>query len=258
MGGAFRLEWALPYLAMVAGQDARSVDWNKVLAHRPLDTADSLLEAPIPEYRDWLAHPTYDEYWQRAFLREEDFAGIDIPFMTVTGWFDEDMPGTLRYWRATQQGGSSNGSLIIGPWNHMQTYLGGEPKLELLSFSEDAVLDLQAERLAFFDRCLKGKPGTPPPRVRAYLTGSNQWRTFDQYPPGRCNVFLSICAAMGMPIRGQAMERCRSRPRGMSPAIRSYSIRDDRCRTSAAQWMWAPTKSARTCWCIPARFCVSR
>jgi putative CocE/NonD family hydrolase len=183
MGGAFRLEWALPYLAMVAGQDARSVDWNKVLAHRPLDTADSLLEAPIPEYRDWLAHPTYDEYWQRAFLREEDFAGIDIPFMTVTGWFDEDMPGTLRYWRATQQGGSSNGSLIIGPWNHMQTYLGGEPKLELLSFSEDAVLDLQAERLAFFDRCLKGKPGTPPPRVRAYLTGSNQWRTFDQYPP---------------------------------------------------------------------------
>lgn len=183
MGGAFRLEWALPYLAGVMAQDTRGVDWSKVFAHRPLDTADSLLPAPIPEYEEWLAHATYDEYWRRAFMHDENFSAIGIPFMTVTGWFDEDMPGTLRYWRAMQNAGASRGSLIIGPWDHMQTYVGGQQQLGLMSFSADSVLDLQAERLAFFERCLKGNAGEPPPRVRAYLTGSNQWRSFDQYPP---------------------------------------------------------------------------
>src|SRR5690606_13728644 len=131
----------LPYLAGVSAQDTQDIDWSKVFAHRPLNTADSLLPAPIPEYQNWLAHPTYDEYWRRAFLRDEDFSAIDIPFMTVTGWFDEDMPGTLRYWRAMQTAGAAQGSLIIGPWNHMQTYLGGGEQLGLMSFSADSVLD---------------------------------------------------------------------------------------------------------------------
>ncbi|HEY5756450.1 MAG TPA: CocE/NonD family hydrolase, partial [Steroidobacter sp.] len=162
----------------------KSVDWGKVLEHRPLNTADSLLPAPIPEYQDWLAHPTYDEYWRGAFLRDEAFAAIRIPFHTVTGWFDEDQSGTLRYWRAMQASGATQGTLIIGPWEHVQTYFGSQQKLGLMSFPADSMLDLQAERIAFFDRCLKGKTTAErPPRVRAFITGSNQWRSFQEYPP---------------------------------------------------------------------------
>ncbi len=184
MGGAFRLQWVLPYLALVMEQDPTKVDWNKVFEHRPLSTADSLLPAPIEEYHNWLAHPTYDEYWRHTFLRDEEFAAIRIPFFTTTGWFDEDLPGALRYWRSMQAAGATQGSLIIGPWDHVQTYLGGQQKLGAMSFSADSVLDLQGERLAFFDRCLKGNAATSlPPRVRAYITGSNEWRSFETYPP---------------------------------------------------------------------------
>lgn len=182
IGGAFRLEWSLPYLSLTLAQDTKGLDWRKVLEHRPLSTADSLLPAPIPDYHDFLAHPTYDQYWRRTFLQDE-VAATRIPFMTVSGWFDEDLPGTLRYWRSMQTAGDSQGSLIIGPWDHMQTYIGGQQKLGLMSFSADSVLDLQAERIAFFDRCLKGNAAARPPRVRAYITGSNEWRSFQEYPP---------------------------------------------------------------------------
>lgn len=183
MGGAFRLQWALPYLAVVAQQDTKDVDWNKVFEHRPLNTAESLLPAPVPEYQNWLAHSTYDDYWRRAFLRDEDFAAIRIPFMTVTGWFDEDLPGALRYWRIMEAAGASQGSLVIGPWDHMQTYLGGQQQLGLMSFPAESMLDLRSERLAFFDRCLKGNAAASPPRVRVFITGSNEWRSFQEYPP---------------------------------------------------------------------------
>lgn len=184
LGGALRLQWALPYLSLVLQQDMKAVDWPRVLAHRPLNTADSLLPAPIAEYRAWLAHPTLDDYWRRMFMEDADFARVGIPFRSVTGWFDDELRGTLRYWNALQAAGSSQGSLIIGPWDHLQTYVGDSRPMGLLSFPADAAIDLQAERLAFFDRCLKGNSAaTVPPRVRVFITGSNEWRSFDSYPP---------------------------------------------------------------------------
>jgi len=184
IGGAFRLEWALPYLSRLLEPDKKDIDWHTVFRSRPLDTADAKFLRKIDPYREWLAHPTLDRYWQRLYFGAADFAAIHIPFLTVTGWFDADQPGTLHYWRGMEAAGRSGGSLIIGPWEHTQTYLGGESKLGLMSFGKDSIIDIQRERVAFFDRCLKGDTSEPsPPRVRVYLTGSNEWRSFDEYPP---------------------------------------------------------------------------
>lgn len=184
IGGAFRLEWALPYLSRVLGLDKKDIDWQNVFRSRPLDTADARFLGKMGPYREWLAHPTLDDYWRQLYFGPADFAAIHIPFLTVTGWFDADQPGTLHYWRGMEGAGRSGGSLIIGPWEHTQTYLGGEDKLGLMSFGRESKIDIQRERVAFFDRCLKGDTSEPPPpRVRVYLTGSNQWRSFDEYPP---------------------------------------------------------------------------
>jgi putative CocE/NonD family hydrolase len=184
IGGAFRLEWALPYLSSVLKLNSHDLDWQKVFRHRPLNTADTAFLEKIPSYREWLAHPTLDDYWKRLYFQQADFAAIRIPFLTVTGWFDADQPGTLHYWRGMEATGRSRGSLIIGPWDHTQTYLGGKQSFGLMSFSEDSLMDVQSERIAFFNRCLKDDTRQPPPpRARVYITGSNEWRSFDQYPP---------------------------------------------------------------------------
>jgi uncharacterized protein len=185
IGGAFRLEWALPYLSTtVLKLDREQVDWQDVFRYRPLDTADAKFLEKLDPYREWLAHPTLDRYWKRLYFGSADFAAIHIPFLTVTGWFDADQPGTLHYWRGMQATGRSRGSLIIGPWEHTQTYIGGEDEVGAMSFGKNSVIDIQRERIAFFDRCLEGHTNEPaPPRVRVYITGSNEWRSFDQYPP---------------------------------------------------------------------------
>ncbi|HEY2782420.1 MAG TPA: CocE/NonD family hydrolase [Steroidobacteraceae bacterium] len=184
IGGAFRLEWALPYMSHVLKLDTEGLDWQNVFHYRPLNTADARFLKKIVQYREWLRHPTLDSYWKRLYFEGTDFASIQVPFLTVTGWFDADQPGTLHYWHGMEATGHSQGSLIIGPWEHTQTYLGGEEKLGLMSFSKSSVIDIQRERIAFFDRCLNGDTQEPPPpRVRVFITGTNEWRSFDEYPP---------------------------------------------------------------------------
>jgi len=93
MGGAFTEVIALSWVNEISGridQEANSenVDWAKVLAHRPLLTADSVMGRTMPLYRDWLTHSTTGPYWDRLRFTPKDFAAIDIPTLTVTGWYD--------------------------------------------------------------------------------------------------------------------------------------------------------------------------
>ena len=53
LGGAFRMEWALPWLNSVAGHVAQDelaelVDWGRIVRHRPLLTMDQALGRPMP------------------------------------------------------------------------------------------------------------------------------------------------------------------------------------------------------------------
>ena len=66
----------------------------------------------------------------------DDFKKLNIPALTVTGWFDGDQPGAMFYWRNMRTYSPAKGQqyLIVGPWNHNQTFLGGTAKQGDLSF----------------------------------------------------------------------------------------------------------------------------
>lgn len=195
MGGAFMQQVALAWVNEVSGRidqeaNLEYLDWARVLAHRPLLTADSVLGRTMPLYREWLTHSTTGPYWDRLRFTPRDFAAIDIPTLTVTGWYDGDQPGALFYWRGMMDGMMADAPnrdrhfLIVGPWRHIEAFRGGSTKVGDSEFSPDSVVDTQAVHLAFFDGCLKGaNPGLDSPRVRIYVTGANVWRTFDTYPP---------------------------------------------------------------------------
>lgn len=191
VGGAFGLQWALHWLY---GRSLRQeqgnlagVDWEAVFSHRPLLTMDSVLTGrPIRFFREFLNHPTRDAYWQRILFTPADFAGITIPTLTTTGWFDGDQPGALFYWRGIQAHNPRPDQhfLIAGPWNHSQTFSGGALREQGFEFTADSRIDNKAIHRTFFDWCLKGTAAAPGwPRARTYVMGANRWRTFNAYPP---------------------------------------------------------------------------
>ena len=191
LGGAFALQWALPWLNGTAAHNnqnanAASVDWMEVLRHRPLTTADVALGRPMRLYQEFLQHDTLDQYWKRIYLQDADFARIDVPILAVTGLFDADQWGALFSWQGVEKNASGSAArryLILGPWTHAQSYDGGSLRLGELEFSKDSVIDNKAVELAFFDRYLRQLPGLPDlPRVQVYVTGLNRWRRFETYP----------------------------------------------------------------------------
>ena len=191
IGGAWLMKWSLDWINGTSGRTAQgpvmgATDWELVYAHRPLITMDDAMGRDMPLYNDFLNHPTRDAYWDRILFKDEDFASIDLPILVFTGWFDADQPGTMRYWRGMRDHspGSDKQHIIIGPWDHGQAISGGELSLGEFRFTPESVVDVQAVHLDFFDYCLAGRRSTPDlPRARVYLTGSNEWREFDEYPP---------------------------------------------------------------------------
>ncbi|WP_293376207.1 CocE/NonD family hydrolase [Phenylobacterium sp.] len=189
-GGAFKMGWALKFLSDLTGHLAEGpsqgvVDWEKVYAHRPLITADEALGRSVPLYRTFLQHDTMDAYWRRIQLGPDDFAKIDIPVLTTTGWFDGDQIGALYDWRGYtgRPGGVRDAFLVIGPWTHAQSWDGGAERLGEFELGKDSIVDNMALRLAFFDRYLKQSADRfDAPPVRVFITGANVWRTFPAYP----------------------------------------------------------------------------
>ncbi len=190
-GGAFLQAFALNWLNQTSGRaeqspNAETADWKKVLAHRPLISADSVLGRSMPMYREWLTHSTYDAYWNRLRFSAKDFAAINIPTLTTTGWYDGDQPGALFYWRGLMSNAPQREQhfLVSGPWRHIETFRGGSVKVGDSEFSAESVIDMKALHVAFFDWCLKQDSARfDAPRARIYVTGANVWRTFDNYPP---------------------------------------------------------------------------
>lgn len=189
IGGALMQQFSLTWPYLVSGTLFQSnivpEDWPDILNHRPLLTSDEVLGRKMPLYRQWLEHPTLDDYWRRIQLTEKDFRYIDIPALHVTGWFDGNQAGAMHYW-----GGMTENSpaaeqqyLVAGPWNHLQTCIGGGSKKGEMEFTTDSIIDVYQLHLEFFERYLKQTTQTfEQPRVRLYVTGRNAWRQFETYP----------------------------------------------------------------------------
>ena len=163
------------------------IDFAEMGWHRPLLTLDEAVYGfPLKHYRDALNHPTMDAYWLAIKLGPEDFRRIDLPVLHVTGWFDGDQPGAMHYWRGMQAHSAAKDRqyLVIGAWTHAQTFWEGAESLGELRFGPDSVIDPLALRARFLDRYLKGALATfDHPKARLYITGANEWRDYDAYPP---------------------------------------------------------------------------
>ncbi len=152
-------------------------------AYRGMDRIDG---TPNPFFDRWLDHPGYDAYWQSMIPYRKDFAGIDIPVLTTTGYYDDGQIGALYYF--IQHNLFRPGAehyLLIGPYDHVWGQRGtvsrlGAPLTNLRGYEIDPVarIDLGELRYQWFDSIFKGKPRPAllKDKVNYEVMGANEWR----------------------------------------------------------------------------------
>ena len=138
-------------------------------------------------YRDWIAHPRYDDYWKETAI-DEHFSQIKVPALHVGAWYDFFQDGTLRnYLGIKAHGGTEaarNGQrlvMIVGG------HAGAGPKIGDIDFGKDSVFDTTDLAFRWYDYLIKGIDngmGSAKP-VKIFVMGKNVWREEDSWPPAR-------------------------------------------------------------------------
>ncbi len=153
------------------------------MQHLPFASLDTVLGNPSATFQLWLEHPTLDAFWDSLTPSAAEYAAIDLPILTITGYYDGDQLGALGYYRkhlrAAGEAARQRHYFIIGPWNHAGTRT---PKREFggLVFGENSLLDLEELHRQWYDWTLKDgpKPQFLKAPVAYYVPGdgSDEWK----------------------------------------------------------------------------------
>ncbi len=137
-------------------------------------------------WKDLYAHPNYDDWWKARDARRAMYA-IKPATLVVGGLFDaEDCWGAWNLYKAIEkQNPTSNNKIVMGPWSHGQW--GGRDGTSMgnVRFGSNTSIWYQNTiEIPFFNYYLKGKGDDPKiAEANIFISGANEWRKFDQWPP---------------------------------------------------------------------------
>lgn len=137
---------------------------------------------PGDTFQRWLSHPGYGDFWRGLNPTPEQYSGMTQPVLSITGYFDGDQEGTLRYYREHQQHAAPAAAerhwLLIGPWDHAGTR-SPRNSVSGLQFDEAAVIDLDQLHIDWYRHVLDEapRPDLLTDRVVFYVMGLEAWRS---------------------------------------------------------------------------------
>jgi putative CocE/NonD family hydrolase len=141
----------------------------------------------IAFWKDVYAHPDYDAWWQARNTRNYV---QHIPAKTATlvvgGLLDaEDCFGAFNLYKAIEQKAHNDNKLVIGPWAHGYWARDEGSYLGNIRFgSKTSEWYQQHIEVPYFNYYLKGKGNIDDIKeANIFFTGSNEWHTFDKWPP---------------------------------------------------------------------------
>jgi uncharacterized protein len=167
--------------------------------HLAFRSLPAISKIDSPTFQEWLEHPTFDDYWKKHHPNKDDYKKIDIPILSITGFYDGDYPGAMNYYSNHMQYGKrsakKNHYLIIGPWSHGGTR---RPRSEIggIDVGKESVIDMQELYFDWYNWTLKNsdKPKFLKDRVAYYSIGDNQWvykSSFNEVSDQRLKLYLS-------------------------------------------------------------------
>jgi len=162
-----------------------------------------LFGQPNPIFIRWLNHPSFDRYWQKMAPYREEFARVNIPVLTMTGYFAEAEPGDLYYFTQHHRyNPHADHTLLIGPYD--DRLLQNAPAAALRGYPLDsaAQVDMREMRYQWFDHVLKGgaAPKLLTDDVNYQVMGTNEWRhapSLDAMAPRSQRYYLESAASGG-------------------------------------------------------------
>jgi uncharacterized protein len=192
----------------------RVEDSNALAGTKTLPLTDfTVLEAPspvgiAPYFKDWLAHPSFDAYWQQWSI-EHHYGDIQVPVLSFAAWYDIFLGGSLKnYQRLKTEAGTDaakHGQRLV-------VYVGGHAggsdnrNVGAVDFGEKLPIDQDEITLRWYDSIFKGltngveheKP------VKIFVMGKNEWRDEDDWPLARAKSTRYYLHATGGGANGLA------------------------------------------------------
>lgn len=152
------------------------LDWFE--SGRPYREIDQIDGQSNPWLQRWLDHPAYDAYWQAMVPHGAEFAAIDIPILSITGYYDDGQISALHYFNEhLRHQPDADHVLLIGPYDHRSAQ--GRPRGALRGVDLDPVAEIDVPELTFawLDHVLRGapRPALLADRVNHQIMGTNRW-----------------------------------------------------------------------------------
>ena len=141
---------------------------------------DSVDGAPNKWLQRWLLHPGYDSYWKKMAPYKDEFARINIPVLTITGYYDDAQQSALNYLK-DHYGYNKNANhyLLIGPYDHFGAQSSRkEPVLRGYNIDPVAQIDTSEITFQWMDYVMRGgrKPELLKDKINYQVMGANEWK----------------------------------------------------------------------------------
>lgn len=191
--GAFRLSYGMEYTYEVEFDKTTDsdfpfpqfdlFDWYLKLGSLN-NVNEKFFKGKIPTWNNFVQHPNYDTFWQKNSPLNYIWYS-QIPQLHVGGYYDqEDINGPqLMYHHMEKKDNAGNNHLVLGPWNHGQWSRNRADSLGKIAFESNTAAWFQALQKEWFDFWLKGKGDGKFEEAYCFQTGSNQWKTYANWPP---------------------------------------------------------------------------
>ncbi len=146
---------------------------------RPYREIDAVDGTPNPALQRWLRHPAFDAYWQAMIPWRQEYARINIPVLSVTGYFDDGQISALHYLKEHYKyNPAAQHYLLIGPYDHFGAQ--NRPAASHAGYAIDPVAHINVREITFqwLDHVLRGgeRPALIKDRINHQVMGANVWR----------------------------------------------------------------------------------
>ena len=218
-GGAFQLALLFGWGSAVAGIPILPGGHQKAFEHLPLNRWDEQFNREVTFLRDWVNHPTYDDYWKQRGINQR-YREITVPALNIGGWYDIFSKAAIEMIDDVRAESSNrlarrNQFVVIGPWAHGP----GVQKLGDLDFGPDAKLDLGEMQFKWFEYWLKnrdtGIEDWPP--YYLFVMGENRWRGENEWPLARARFTEYYLHGQGKANTRNGDGRLQTSPPGTQP-----------------------------------------
>lgn len=201
---------------------------------RPYRQIDRVDGQPNPWLQTWLSHPAYDAYWQAMVPYGEEFARIDIPVLSITGYYDDGQVSALHYLREhLRHRPDARHYLVIGPYDHFGAQGNVKPRsVNGYAIEPSAQFDTPDLTFQWLDHVLRGAPlpAMLRDRINYQLMGADAW--------GHAHSLEAAATPVAFHLDGArcGTVHCLSRARGKAAPLRQRVDLADRATEGHAYY----------------------